>query len=82
MSHTPHELAEEFPEKVAAIHDLKASNAHFAKLADQYHEVNRAVHRAETGVEPTDAGHETELRKQRMALKDEIAAMLAKRVDV
>jgi len=77
MSHTPHELAEEFPDKVGAIHTLKLENAHFAKLADEYHEVNRAVHRAETGVEPTDSAHETDLRKHRIALKDQIAAMLA-----
>ncbi|TDT74131.1 hypothetical protein BDE40_2918 [Litoreibacter halocynthiae] len=76
MSHTPHELAEEFPDKIAQMHDLKESDAHFRKLFDEYHEVNRAVHRAETNVEPTDEAHETILRKQRMALKDQIAAML------
>ncbi|WP_212525352.1 YdcH family protein [Actibacterium sp. MT2.3-13A] len=77
MSNTPHELAEEFPDQVEAIHDLKTKNAHFAKLVEEYHEVNRAVHRAETNVEPTDELHEGELRKQRLALKDEIARMLA-----
>ncbi|WP_095590367.1 YdcH family protein [Actibacterium ureilyticum] len=77
MSNTPHELAEEFPDQVDAIHALKAKNAHFAKLVDEYHEINRAVHRAETDVEPTDDLHQQEMRKQRLALKDEIARMLA-----
>lgn len=77
MTNTPHELAEEFPGQAEAIHALKEKNAHFAKLVEEYHEVNRAVHRAETNVEPTDELHEGELRKQRMALKDEIARMLA-----
>ena len=77
MSHTPHELAEEFPDSAEVVHFLKAGNAHFAKLADEYHTVNRAVHRAETGVEPTDDHHTTDLRKRRMALKDDIAAMIA-----
>ena len=78
MSHTPHELAEEFPDRVAQMSQLKQSDAHFARLADTYHEVNRAVHRAETGVEPI-AGHaETDLRKQRALLKDEIWAILCK----
>lgn len=77
MSHTPHELAEEFPDQAEAIHELKGKNAHFAKLVEEYHELNRAVHRAETNVEPTDELHEGELRKQRLALKDEIARMLA-----
>lgn len=77
MSHVPHDLNEEFPDKADAIHALKTSNAHFAKLVDDYHEINRAIHRAETNVEPTDDLHETEMRKQRMALKDEIARMLS-----
>ena len=77
MSHVPHELAEEFPDAVAKMHELKSSDAHFSRLFDQYHEVNRAVHRAETDVQPTDDFHMAELRKQRLALKDEIAAMLA-----
>lgn len=76
MSNTPHELAEDFPEYADKIHALKGSDAHFAKLAEAYHTVNRAVHRAETGVEPTSPDHETELRKQRAALKDEIHQML------
>lgn len=77
MSHTPHELSEEFPSKVEAMHRLKETNAHFAALADRYHEVNRAVHRAETDVEPTSDEHMTELRRERLRLKDEIASMLA-----
>ena len=76
MSHTPHELAEEFPDKVDRIHGLKESDAHFRKLFDEYHEVNRAIHRAETNVEPTDQFHEEQMRKQRLRLKDEIAAAL------
>jgi uncharacterized protein YdcH (DUF465 family) len=78
MSHTPHELAEEFPQDTARIHELKISDPHFARLMEAYHEVNRAVHRAETGVEPVDQSAETDLRKERMRLKDEIAGMLAK----
>lgn len=78
MSHTPHELAEDFPDKVDRIHELRETDAHFRKLSDEYHEVNRAVHRAETNVEPMDQFHEEELRKRRMRLKDEIAAILSR----
>lgn len=77
MSHTPHELAEEFPEHVAKISELKQSNAHFAKMTEVYHEVNRAIHRAETNVEPVDQHVEESLRKQRLQLKDQIHAMLS-----
>ena len=76
MSHTPHELTAEFPDLVDKIHTLKTSDAHFAKLADEYHELNRQIHRIETDVEPASDEHQTQLRKRRMALKDEIYAML------
>ena len=78
MSHTPHELAEEFPDKIDAMHALKESDAHFARLADEYHELNRAVHRAETNVEPMEELAEVDLRKKRAALKDEIWGILSK----
>lgn len=76
MSHTPHELAVEFPAHVARMHDLKGTNAHFARLFDEYHEVNRAIHRAESRVEAVTEAHEAALRRQRLALKDQIATML------
>lgn len=77
MTHTPHELAEEFPKHVAKIAELKQSDAHFAKMSDAYHTVNRAIHRAETDVEPTDDGHMQQMRKERMSLKDQIWAQLS-----
>lgn len=77
MSHVPHELTEEFPHMQDEISALKASDAHFAKLFDEYHTVNRSIHRAETNIEPTDDYHMTDMRKQRMRLKDEIASFLA-----
>ena len=76
MSHTPHELAEEFPGEVDKLHQLKIENSHFAKLFDDYHEVNSKIHRAETDVEPMSDEHQVVLRKQRLALKDEIAKLL------
>ena len=76
MSHTPNELAEEFPENVQQMHTLREADAHFAKLSDAYHEVNRAVHRAEIDVEPTTDDHMNQMRKERLGLKDQIAAYL------
>ena len=77
MTHVPHELAEDFPGQVEQIQKLKAENPHFARIAEEYHEINRKVHRAETNVEPMDDFAEQDLRKKRMALKDEIVRMLA-----
>ncbi len=72
MTHTPHELAEEFPAEAAKIQALKAGDAHFAKLADEYHTVNRAVHRAETRIDLITEEDEEALRRRRAHLKDHI----------
>ncbi len=77
MTHTPHELAEDFPDKTDLIHDLKMNDGEFKHLFEEYHRVNRAVHRAETNVEPIGQFAEEELRKERMHLKDRIAAKLS-----
>lgn len=77
MSHVPHELHEEFPDKTDQLHQLKVSNAHFAKLADEYHSVNREIHRIESEVAPASDEALENLKKQRLHLKDEIAALLA-----
>jgi uncharacterized protein len=76
MSHVPHELVEEFPAKKERIHELNQSDAHFSKLSEKYHDLNRQIHRVETNVEPADEGFEKQLRRQRLALMDEIAAYL------
>lgn len=76
MSNTPHELHEEFPEHASRISALKTTDAHFARLADAYHEINRAVHRAEAQIEPVEALTEVEMRKTRATLKDQIYAYL------
>ncbi len=78
MSNTPHELAAEFPNDHALLHDLKMNNPHYVTLADRYHEVNGEIHRIEAEIEtPSDEYTET-LKKKRLALLDEIAAIVAK----
>ncbi|MAM62696.1 DUF465 domain-containing protein [Maritimibacter sp. UBA3975] len=76
MAHTPHELHEEFPDLADRMTALKTEDSHFARLYEEYHEVNRAVHRAETNVEPTDQFTEEKLRKDRAKLKDELYKLL------
>lgn len=78
MSHTPHELAAEFPQDAAVIHKLKLEDAHFANLADSYHELNRAIHRIESEVEAASDERIETLKKKRLALADQIGAILAK----
>ncbi len=45
-------FAEEFPEFTAKMHELKMSNSHFSRRFEEYHQINRQVHRSETNVEP------------------------------
>ncbi|MCV6596418.1 MAG: DUF465 domain-containing protein [Mangrovicoccus sp.] len=76
MSHVPHELAEEFPDKIEQMRALRQSDAHMSRLFDEYHEINRTIHRVETDIEPMSDMEAIRLRKSRMALKDEIARVL------
>ncbi|WP_113910535.1 YdcH family protein [Roseovarius dicentrarchi] len=78
MTHVPHQLAAEFPDKADQISKMEQTNAHFARLTEEYDEVNRIVHKAETNVAPMDDLAESEMRKKRTALKDEIYQMLTK----
>ncbi|MCF3974870.1 YdcH family protein [Paracoccus salsus] len=73
---TPHAIHEEFPNDAQRIHDLKISDAHFARLLEQYDTLNDQVHAAETQVHPVSDEAEKELRRKRAHLKDEIARML------
>ena len=75
-AHTPHELHEEFPQDAEALHRLKLGDAHFNNLAARYHAVNRAIHRIESEIEPCSDFHAESLKKQRLRLLDEIAAIL------
>ena len=76
MSNTPHTLQEEFPADLDKLHALKVSNAHFAKLLDEYDTVNDKVHRAESRIDLMSDADEEGLRRQRSHLTDEIARML------
>jgi len=72
----PLDLAQEFPEHKAKIHTLKASNAHFGRLFDQYHDVNHEVHRIEQELETVSDTVAEDLKKKRLRLKDELLGIL------
>lgn len=75
-AHTPNELHDAFPEATDALRHLKLTNAHFARLAEQHHEVNREIHRIESEIEAASDERIEALKKERLHLLDEIAAML------
>lgn len=78
MSHTPHELADAFPDDHAVLHELKLHNAHFVTLAERYHDVNGEIHRIESEIETTSDEYTETLKKKRLALLDEISGIVAK----
>ena len=73
-----HDLVHELPEFKDKIHELKLSDAHFSKLFDEYHEVTKEVQRIESGAENTSDEYLEDLKKQRLALKDQLFLMLKK----
>lgn len=77
MSESHHDLVHEFPLDRERIHALKARNAHFLKLANEYHDLQKQLHRIEAGLEtPGDLVVER-LKKERLRVKDAVAEMLS-----
>jgi len=76
MTHTPFELSEEYPEYALLLLKLNREDAHFQRLTEAYHTLNRYVHRAESDIEPTSHQYLEEMKVRRSHLKDEILQML------
>ncbi|QKG70663.1 YdcH family protein [Erythrobacter mangrovi] len=74
--HTPNELTKIFARDREVLTRLKTQDPHFAQLADEYHEVNREVHRIEAETEAASDERTETLKKQRLALLDEITALV------
>ena len=76
MFNETHELAHEFPEFKEQIHTLKAENAHFMKLYNAYQDVTERVSRMEKEIETVSDVVMEVAKKERLALKDQLFAML------
>lgn len=76
MSHVAHELHAEFPEHSELLHEMKMNDAHFQRISDRYHEVNREIHRIEAQIEAATDDRLEGLKKQRLAMLDEVAGMI------
>jgi len=76
MQGEKHDLHHEFPEFNDAIHELKMTDNHFARLFNEYHELDHEVHRIETGAENTSDDYLEERKKARLNLKDQLFGML------
>ncbi len=71
-----HDLLHEFPDHRETIHALKTGNAHFARLFEKYHALDREVRNLEDRVTAASEEHEEQLKRQRLALKDELYQMI------
>jgi uncharacterized protein YdcH (DUF465 family) len=71
-----HPLSVEFPEFKDAIHALKLNNAHFAKLFNEYDDTDKAVNRAENGIDNLGDAALESLKKVRVTLKDQLFQLL------
>jgi uncharacterized protein YdcH (DUF465 family) len=71
-----HDLIHEFPEYKDRIHELKTTNEHFAKLFEEYHEIEHEVRRIEEGIETPSDDYLEERKKKRLYLKDQLFEML------
>lgn len=71
-----HALALDFPALKDRIHALKTSNHHFAKLLGQYDALDHEVRRLEGEDSPKADETMEELKRKRVALKDELYKML------
>ncbi|MCF6159456.1 MAG: DUF465 domain-containing protein [wastewater metagenome] len=76
MQSEHHDLIHEFPEYRKEIHYLKMNNEHFKTLFDAYHKLDREVYRVEYNIEPRSDTALEELKKRRLAMKDELYRMI------
>jgi uncharacterized protein YdcH (DUF465 family) len=71
-----HDLAHELPEFQQRIQELKSTNSHFATLMEEHDEIDRHILRCETEEEVHADDYVNELKKKRLALKDELFQIL------
>lgn len=71
-----HDVYHEFPEFADRIDALKEQNQQFAKLVDEYTELNRKVIRAEQCIDAREHFDFERLKKRRLLHKDQLWAIL------
>ena len=73
-----HDLIHELPEHKERILQLKVSDKHFAKLYDEYNELDQQILRMEEGFETPSDDVLEEVKKKRLYLKDQLLSMILK----
>lgn len=71
-----HDLAHEFPQYSEKMHTLKTTDAHFAKLFNEYDEDDHAIKKYELGGAVISDEALEEMKKRRLKTKDELYQIL------
>ena len=77
MSEMGHDLHSEFPNDGAVLHELKLSCTQFKTLSARYHLLNKDIVRIETGLEGASDFRLEDMKKERLAMLDTVAGMIA-----
>ena len=77
MSEHGQDLHSLFPQATDRLHDLKLNDAHFRTLADRYHALLGEITPIEDGTAPASDERLEDLKKQRLALLDQIGTLIA-----
>lgn len=67
-----------FPEYRELISSLKGNDAHFTRLFDKHNELDQKIKNMESHIEPGTAMEIEVLKKEKLALKDELYTHLKK----
>lgn len=78
MNIEKHTLLHDFPEHHHTIRHLKMNDNHFARLFEQYHEVESEVHQIEESNSAVSDEYLESLKRQRVVLKDKLYALIQK----
>jgi hypothetical protein len=78
MSLEKHSLLKEFPDHHHTIRHLKMNDTHFAKLFDEYHEIDQEVFKIERGDSPTTDDYLDQQKLKRVHLKDVLFDLVKK----
>ena len=65
-----------FPEFRDLISKLKTEDAHFARLFDKHNELDQKIKNFESGIEIATGSEIEVLKKEKLAIKDELYAIL------
>jgi uncharacterized protein YdcH (DUF465 family) len=76
MSHIPQSLHEIYPADAELLRRLKAEDAHFQQLAARLEALDDAIYAIDSGADPASDERTEETSRERLAVLDQIAALV------